>query len=103
MVVRLHGANGSASVSAPVLKRLTISFSHEGISYAVAYEHSEAHEPANPGTRSRTTSAARMASAGLRRALDALDQGTPVWTGFGTNTRQSTDRIVIERGEEHAA
>jgi hypothetical protein len=85
----------------PTLKRVTVTFTPEGIELAVGYDHD--HEPANPGTRGRTTTAARMASAGLRRALEHLNRGTPVWTGFGTDTRQSTDTIVIERGEEQAA
>jgi hypothetical protein len=84
----------------PTLKRVTVTFTPEGIELAVAYDHD--HVPANPGTRGRTTTAARMASKGLETALDALDRGQLVWGGFATSTRATEDKVIVER-EEHAA
>jgi hypothetical protein len=85
------------------LQRLIITFKPDAtLEFAVTYAHGEAEEPPNPGTKKRTTSAARMAAHGLRLALEGLDKGTPIWGGFATNTRTSRDTIIVDR-EESAA
>ena len=85
------------------LKRLVVTFQPDAtLEFAVTYAHGEADEPANPGTKKRTTSAARMAAHGLRDALAHLEQGTLVWGGFGTNMKVSRDTIVVNRKEEAA-
>jgi hypothetical protein len=91
-------------MSAPVLKRVTVLFHDEGdLEIAVAYTHSEASEPPTPATKTRTTRALRLAVVGLRRALEGLDKGRSLtWGGFTTNTRESTDMVIVER-KEHAA
>jgi hypothetical protein len=80
-------------MSAPVLKKVTVTFGPEAIEYAVCYLHTD--EPGSPGTKTRTTRAATLARKGLEAALAGLDKGALLWGGFGTNTRQSTDRIMI--------
>jgi hypothetical protein len=84
------------------LRRLVVSFERDSIEYAVTYEHTDS--PPTPGTKKRTTTAARMAAAGLERALEALREpgGPVVWGGFGTNTKVSKDTIIVDR-KEHAA
>jgi len=85
------------------LQRLIITFKPDAtLELAVTYAHGEADEPASPGTRKRTTSAARMAAHGLRDALAHLEQGTLVWGGFGTNMKVSRDTIVVDRKEKAA-
>jgi hypothetical protein len=32
-------------------------------------------------------------------ALEGLGRGRPTWGDFGTNTRESEDRIIVDRGE----
>jgi hypothetical protein len=82
------------------LCEIKVSFAHEGIMICVSYGHT--NEPPQPGTKTRTRSATRMAAYGLRRALEGLDKGTPIWGGFATNTRTSRDTIIVDR-EESAA
>ncbi len=85
------------------LRKLTVTFQPDAtLEFAITYAHGEAGEPARPGTKKRTTSAARMAAHGLRDALAHLEQGALVWGGFGTNTRESEDRIIVERKENAA-
>lgn len=89
-------------MNAPALKQVLTIFREDGsIEYAVSYAHID--EPPTPGSKKRTTTASRMARRGLQAALEGLDQGYALtWGGFGTNTRESTDRIIVER-EENAA
>jgi hypothetical protein len=84
-------------VSAPVLKRVTVTFGDDGdLEVAVTYTHDEGGVP-NPGTKKRVTAATRMASEGLQCALEALGSGPGQWGGFGANTKVRTDRITVER------
>jgi hypothetical protein len=87
-------------MTAPVLKRVSVTFDDDGLEIAVAYTHTD--EPPMPGSKGRTTKALRMARAGLEAALDSLGTGAGIWGGFATNTRESTDRIMVER-KEHAS
>jgi hypothetical protein len=85
------------------LRKLTVTFQPDAtLEFAVTYAHGELDEPPNPGTKKRTTSAARMAAHGLRDALAHLEQGTLVWGGFGTNMKVSRDTIVANRKEKAA-
>jgi hypothetical protein len=84
------------SVSTPCIQRLIISFADDGTTeVSVTYSHQD--EPATPGSKKRTQSASQMASAALQRALEGLGTSAVSWGGFGTNTRVSTDKIVIDR------
>jgi hypothetical protein len=40
-----------------------------------------------------------MAQKALEVALEGLGRGRPTWGDFGTNTRESEDRIIVDRGE----
>jgi hypothetical protein len=53
-----------------VVKSVRVTFSLDAIEYAVTYAHTE--DPASPGTKKMSATAARMARAGLERALKAL-------------------------------
>ncbi len=79
------------------LRSVTVTFTPEGLEYAVTYAHEG--EPPNPGTKTRTTTAARMARRGLEVALEGLAAGAPAWGGFGTNTKVSRDVVMVERGK----
>jgi hypothetical protein len=88
-------------MSAPVLRRVTVTFADEGdLEIAVAYTHTDCALP-TPGSKSRTTKALRMARAGLETALDSLGSGSSagagIWGGFATDTRESTDHVIVER------
>ncbi len=50
------------------LRRITITFTAEGIEYGVTCLHTD--EPPTPGTKTRTTRASRMARKGLEVALE---------------------------------
>jgi hypothetical protein len=81
-----------------VLKRVTVTFADEGdLEIAVAYTHTD--DQPTPGSKSRTTKALKMARAGLETALDSLGSGTRagIWGGFATDTRESTDHVIVER------
>jgi hypothetical protein len=82
------------------LCEIKVSFAHEGIMICVTYGHT--NEPPQPGTKTRTRSATRMAAYGLRRALEGLDKGTPIWGGFATDMRRSKDMIMVDRKESAA-
>ena len=82
------------------VEKIVVTFTGGAIEYSVTYHHDA--EPANPGTKRRTTTAARMARKGLELALAKLDSGAVLWGGFGTDTRQSTDQIIAERKENAA-
>jgi hypothetical protein len=82
------------------LRSITVIFDGEGIEYAVNYQHRG--EPPSPGSKARTTTAARMARRGLELALEKLGSGAVMWGGFATNTRESEDRIIVERKENAA-
>jgi len=85
------------------LQKIAVEFKPDAtLEFAVTYAHGEADEPANPGTKKRTTTAARMAAHGLRDALAHLEQGALVWGGFGTNMKVSKDLIVVNRKEQAA-
>jgi hypothetical protein len=83
-----------------VLQKLTIIFGDEGIELAVSYLHTE--DPPTAGSKGRTTIAARMARKGLEAALEGLGKGVLLWGGFGTNTRESTDHVIVERKERRS-
>ncbi|HEV8045581.1 MAG TPA: hypothetical protein VGP38_10390 [Rubrobacter sp.] len=56
-------------------------------------------EEPDPGTKTRTTTAARMARRGLALALERLEgeaSSSLVWGGFGTDTRISRDEVLAE-------
>jgi hypothetical protein len=80
------------------LRRITITFTAEGIEYGVTYLHTD--EPPTPvyPAKARTSKAARMACKGLELALQRLSAGAAEWGGYGTDTRQSTDRILVAGG-----
>jgi hypothetical protein len=85
------------------LRKLTVTFQPDAtLELAVTYAHGDLDETPNPGTKKRTTSAARMAAHGLRDALAHLEQGALVWGGFGTNMKVSRDTIVVNRKEKAA-
>ncbi len=83
-----------------VLRSIRVTFTREGIEYAVTYAH-DGEQP-TPGTTKRSTAAARMARKGLEAALETLGSGAVVWGGFATNTQVSKDTVIIDR-KEHAA
>jgi hypothetical protein len=83
-----------------VLRSIGVTFTREGIEFAVTYAH-DGELPA-PGTKKRTATATEMARKGLEAALEALGSGAVVWGGFGTDTRVSKDTIIADR-KEHAA
>ncbi len=84
-----------------VLRSIRVTFTREGIEFAVTYAY-DAHELPAPGTKKRTATAERMACKGLEAALEALGSGQVAWGGFGTDTRVSKDTIIVDR-KEHAA
>jgi hypothetical protein len=87
--------------SRPTLQRVAATFLEDGsVEVAISYHHTD--DPPTPGTKGRTTTAARMAREGLEAALEGLSNGGVVWVGFGTNTRESTDHVIVERREEQA-
>jgi hypothetical protein len=53
-----------------VLKSVRVTFPLDAIEYAVTYAHTE--DPASPGTKKMSATAARRARAGLERALKGL-------------------------------
>ena len=83
------------------LREIYVAFTAEGIMISITYGHANELDHA-PGTKTRTRAATRMAAHGLRRALERLDKGTPIWGGFATDTRTSKDTIMVDR-EESAA
>jgi len=83
-----------------ILQRITVTFTDEGMEISTTYTHQD--QIPNPGTKTRTRSAARMARAGLDRALRGLEAGEAIWGGFRTNERISTDHVIVDR-EESAA
>ncbi len=84
----------------PVLQSVLVRFEREGVEIAVSYSHLETGQP-NPGTKTRARRAARMARAGLQTALEGLDRGDALWGGYGTDTHESTDRVLV--GEDPSA
>ena len=78
----------------PVLQSVLVRFEWEGVELSVTYGHAETGQH-NPGTKTRTRRAARMARAGLQAALEGLDRGDALWGGYGTDTRESTDRVLV--------
>jgi hypothetical protein len=78
------------------LRRVVVTFSADEMEISATYAHHE--ELPNPGTKTRTATAARMAAAGLQRALEGL--GTDVaayWGGFETDTRISSTEYSVAR------
>lgn len=84
------------------LREISVTFTVEGIEISTTYTHQD--QIPNPGTKTRTRAATRMAAYGLRRALEGLGDAkrAPVWGGFATDIRRSKDTIMIDR-EESAA
>ena len=81
----------------PVLQSVLVRFEREGVELSVTYGHGYGHgygQP-SPGTKKRTRRASRMARAGLQVALDGLDRGDALWGGYGTDTHESTDRVLV--------
>jgi hypothetical protein len=58
----------------PVLQSILVRFEREGMELSVSYEHASTEQP-SPGTKKRTTRAARMARVGLQSALEGLVKG----------------------------
>jgi len=83
-----------------VLRSIGVTFTREGIEFAVTYAH-DGEQPM-PGTKKRTTAAATMARKALELALEGLGSGPVLWGGFGTNTQVSKDTIIVERKERAA-
>jgi len=86
------------------LASLVLTFKPDGTTeISVTYTHDES-EVANPGTKTRTTTAAKMAAHGLRLALEGLEDAkrVPIWGGFATDTRTSKDMIMVDRRESAA-
>ncbi len=84
-----------------VLRSIRVTFTREGVEFAVTYAH-DGEQP-TPGTKKRTATATEMARKGLEAALEALRESGPVvWGGYGTDTRVSKDTIIADR-KEHAA
>ena len=82
-------------MSGTVLERIIVTFHREGVELEVRYAHAD--EPPTPGTKKRTATAVRMARKGLEMALEGLGWGSVAWGGFSTDTRQSTDRVLVDR------
>jgi hypothetical protein len=59
-------------MSAPVLRRMVITFSEEGMKVSTLYRHQGG---ANPGTRRRVREVGELVRAGLKRVFDALEGG----------------------------
>jgi hypothetical protein len=59
-------------MNAPVLRRMVITFSDEGVQVRTLYRH---HCGANPGTKRRAKEVGALVRAGLKRAFDALEGG----------------------------
>jgi hypothetical protein len=79
------------------LRRLTISFTRDAILYAIEYASDASDNGSSaPGSKARTSRAARIARAGLGLAIEGLDAGEPVWGGFATNTRVHADELIAE-------
>jgi len=77
----------------PVLQSVLVRFEREGVELSVTYGHG--YGQPSPGTKKRTRRASRMARAGLQVALDGLDRGDALWGGYGTDTHESTDRVLV--------
>jgi hypothetical protein len=88
------------------LERIVLTFKPDGTTeISVTYTYpADADDAAlaNPGTKKRTATAARMAAHGLRLALEGLEEGSPVWGGFATDMRRSKDMIMVDRKESAA-
>ena len=83
-----------------ILRSIRLTFTREGIEFAVTYAH-DGEQP-TPGTKKRTATAAAVARKGLELALEALDSGPVAWGGFGTDTRVIKDTIIVDRKERAA-
>jgi hypothetical protein len=82
-----------------ILTRIMVTFQDGTIEYGVRYTHAD--DPGSPGSKGRTTRAARLAAKGLEAALEGLSRDPgPLWGGFATNTRESTDTIMVEQKEQ---
>jgi hypothetical protein len=77
-------------MSAPVLRRMVITFSEEGMKVSTLYRLAEPGG-ANPGTRRRAREVRELVRAGLKRVFDALERGEIVMVGeAGFTTREDT-------------
>jgi len=92
--------NPPRDTARPELRSVVATFAGDGsIEYAVTYAHQRDYEPPNPGTKTRTITAARMARRGLALALERLEgeaASSLAWGGFGTDTRISRDVVLAE-------
>ena len=59
-------------MTAPVLKRVSVTFAEEGVQVRALYHHKDG---ANPGTRRRAREVGELVRAGLKRLADALEGG----------------------------
>jgi hypothetical protein len=84
------------------LREIRILFAPDGTTeISVTYSHPD--PVANPATKKRIAADVRMVRAGLLDALAGLEApGVPTWGGFATDTKVSTDTVIVER-EENAA
>jgi hypothetical protein len=81
------------------LRSIAVTFLPEGgLEVAVSYAHGdELPSPVHPA-KTRTARASRMARKVLEVALEGLGTGAVEWGGHGTNTKESTDRILVAGG-----
>jgi hypothetical protein len=80
-----------------ILQRVVVAFANDGsISVAVSYRHGQEPQP-TPDSKKRTVRATGLARRGLKVALEGLDKGAVVPTGFRTNLVEVTDCLIVER------
>lgn len=65
-------------MSAPVLRRIVITFSEEDMKVSALYRHQGG---SNPGTRRRAREVGELVRGGLKRVFDALEGGEIVMVG----------------------
>jgi hypothetical protein len=99
-----------------------VRFTREGCEFEISYTADDGVKSAKgkgqnfdptksdpaPGSKSRTTTATRMASKALEAALQYLYKSERaeldvVWGGYATNTLESTDCILIDKKRKGAA
>jgi hypothetical protein len=92
-------------VSAPCIRRMIVTFNRDEVEISITYSHDSSEATATPGSKKRTTTAARMARKGLEHALEGLDAAgeAVVWGGFATDTSLTTDVVVLDRKKRAAA
>jgi hypothetical protein len=79
------------------ISRITVSFGSRGVEIDVTYTHDVLEVVEMPGSKGRTSQAARLASMALERTQDHLRTGRPLWGGYATNLRTTTDRLLVDK------